>query len=344
MSQNKVKSISELAFAIARHCDDLQIYANGVAEDAVSGFAATEAAIMELVYELYGRFQQNGIPADYPTSKVLDSAARRVAEIRALSVDEMINVIRQSSSDSTKNESKYLFALVSAMTAGEPLAQLKYPAYTNIAKYGIYNGKTQKQLIERITSSDASRIYEAAINAIKDRRTLDEIRTAVRSELNKTRQYVKSETESVVNGLVNDVSLAFAAINGSNLMYVAVLDMNVCEECASHDGEIYGCDDPDIPAVPRHFHCRCRLLPVPLWEKNTNVQHSELRVSFEDYLASLSQSEQQTRLGKTKYTLWQAGEYKLKAYEPPRPGARISIAELKTRDQSAINAMNKITG
>ena len=35
-----------------------------------------------------------------------------------------------------------------------------------------------------------------------------------------------------------------------------------CEECLSHDQEVYAAGDPDMPQLPIHPNCRCTLEPV----------------------------------------------------------------------------------
>lgn len=316
--------------ALTQHCDDLQIYANGIAEDATREFADSEAAIMEIIYLLYAKFHEKGIPKTYKIVKYLESIKEQLTKVRSVSAQKVLKIIQDSADDITKNESKWLYAFFTALAAGASVSRLKADAYRKIAKYGIYNGNTQKQLVDKILSGDSKRLYEAMIKGLKDGATLAELRSAVRSEMLKTRRFVKLEVESVINGIVNDSSLAFAAVNETNLMYVAVLDISVCEECADHDGEIYLPGDPAIPGIPRHFRCRCRLIPVPF------NQAQEISMPFSDYFLTLAQSEQQERLGRAKYNLWKLGEYVLKAYEAPPAGLRINIDELRERDIEAL--------
>ena len=111
-------------------------------------------------------------------------------------------------------------------------------------------------------------------------------------------------------------------------MYCAVLDDRVCDECASRDGEIYEFDDDEIPSVPRHNNCRCRLIPVA----DEDESNRKLAMPFREYLRSLPKAEQKKRLGAAKYDLLKSGRYQLKAYEPPNGGQRLSMAELKARN------------
>ena len=135
---------------------------------------------------------------------------------------------------------------------------------------------------------------------------------------------------SIVNGAANDAALAFATQNKTKLMYSAVLDDRVCDDCASHDGEIYNYDDPDIPSLPQHNNCRCRLIPV----KDEEKENEKLAMPFNEYLQSLPKAAQRKRLGAAKYDLIKSGQYQSKSiYEPPNKGQRKSMAELTANDK-----------
>ena len=40
------------------------------------------------------------------------------------------------------------------------------------------------------------------------------------------------------------------------IMYVADKGENTCRECLENDGEIFDIDDPELPQLPIHPHCR----------------------------------------------------------------------------------------
>lgn len=330
MAERKIKkmSIRELAFALTQHADDLQFFANGVSEDAADDFAQTEASIMEIIYELYSRYGEKGIPMDRRTQRHLDDIRRRIAEIRESMFDGETEELTGQSREVVKNEGKFLKAFFAALTGAAAIG-LDAAWYDKISQYGIFGGKTIRQIMDRIASGDVDRIYTAAADGLQNRKSLDEIRESVRKEMEKTARFTKSEIVSVLNGSANDAALAFAAANRTKLMYCAVLDDRVCEECASRDGEIYEFDDDEIPSVPRHNNCRCRLIPVA----DEDESNRKLAMPFREYLRSLPKAEQKKRLGTAKYDLLKSGRYQLKAYEPPNGGQRLSMDELKARDK-----------
>ena len=195
------------------------------------------------------------------TKRYLENLKAKIADIRASVFDEDEEELLKQNREVVKNESKFLKAFYFALT-GIEAAALTPEWYSRISKYGIYNGGTVGQIFDKLSQGDANRIYDALIDAIRSGKDLNAARETVRNELARTRRFVKSEIDSIVNGAANDAALAFAAENHTKLLYSAVVDDRVCEDCAGRDGTVYDCDDPDIPSLPRHFHCRCSLIPV----------------------------------------------------------------------------------
>ena len=165
--------------------------------------------------------------------------------------------------------------------------------------------------------------------------SVDAVLEAVKNELVKTGRNVRKEISAIINGVANDAALEFAAANKTSLLYSAVLDDRVCAGCAALDGTVYRYDDEDLPSLPRHYQCRCSL--VPFTEETGRIEPA----SFREYVESLTPQEQERRLGKTKFNAWRSGRYDLKKYETPGPGQRLSLAELveryKQRLQNAVD-------
>ncbi len=317
-------TIEELARALTEHADDLQLYANGIAEDAEAELAATEDSILVLVYELYQKYQETGLQMDYKTVKYLQDLKKKIAEIRAAAFDDEEDGLDDVSHDVAKEESGFLSAWFAALVGGF-FPDLTEKDLDRIAKYGIYNGNTQKQIFEKLLNGDVDRIYSAISNSFQKGKSVTEAVQAVRMELQKSRRYVKSEIEAIINGVANDAALAFSAANKTKLLYSSVLDGHVCDECESFEGQLFDYDDPELPSLPRHINCRCRLIPAP--DKDSAVAP----VSFAEYLASLTPSGQLARLGKKKYDAMLSGAYKPDLYEMANRVQRLSMDELKAR-------------
>ena len=317
-------TIEELTLALTEHADDLQLYANGISEDAEAELAATEDAILVLIYALYQKYQDTGLQMDYKTVKYLQDLKEKIAEIRAAAFDDDEEEMEDVSRDVAEEESGFLAAWYAALIGGF------FPALTKkdldrIAKYGIYNGNTRKQIFEKLLNGDVDRIYNAIANSFQKGKSVNEAVHAVRTELQKTRRYLKSEIEAIINGVANDAALAFAAANKTKLLYSAVMDGHVCDECESFEGHLFDYDDPEIPSLPRHINCRCRLIPAP------GKESAVVPVTFAEYVASLTPSGQRSRLENAKYKAMLSGDYKPDLYETANRGQRLSMEQLKAR-------------
>lgn len=326
----KDKTPEELALLLTRHCDDLQRYAAGLSEDAVAEFAATEAAIYELIYQIEATLGGN-TANDYRTQRELNELKDQLAEIRNSVRDEVCDELDRETAELIDTENDFLLWLLAGHFAasGRTGRTLSKADAAKIARYGKYHGLTRRQIIAKVTDGDVSRLYEEIVDGLENGSSLAELREAARKQMMTTRRYIKSEIDSIVNGVANDVGLAVASKNRLRLIYLTMFDARVCEECGGYHGEIYEFNSPDIPALPRHVHCRCRLVPETEWMAD------DLAVSFREYFDTLSGTEKRRRIGAAKYELYRAGEYRLKQFEEPPAAARFTLAEIRERDAAA---------
>ena len=332
MKKRKDMSIKELSFALTQHADDLQLYANGISMDAYAEFEQTEDAIMELLYLLYQKYEEKGLKPDEETTKYIESLKAKIEEIRANAFDEEEDDLDTYSRDTVKNEGKFLHSFYLSLTGAS--LYLGADSYENIAKYGVYNGGTIHQIFERISGTDTSRIFDAMVSSLRTGKTLGEARELVKRELKKTKNFIKNEIDSIINGIANDATFAFATENKTRLLYSTALDNKVCEECSQYEGMTFFFDSPEVPNPPLHIHCRCKLIPIP----NDAGDYSELLMNFDDYFNALSPEDQQARIGKDKYGLMLSGLYTLQPYEVPLPNQTMTLPQLKERDISLFRA------
>lgn len=325
------EELKRLMLALTQHADDLQLYANGIAEDALDELDATEEAIYRLIDAIYAWHEKNGMWPDYGTFRYFKDLERKIREIRSRVFDREEEKTTEASRAVAKEESRFLADFYAFLT-GAVIAAPTGKQLENIAKYGIYNGNTVKQIFDKLGQSDANRIYDAITDSIQKGKSAAEALRAVRRELAKSRRFVKAEIETIINGVANDAALAFAAANKTQLVYSAVLDDHVCGECAGFDGQIFEYDDPDIPSLPRHINCRCRLIPA------SGDGEKIVPAPFEEYLKSLPKAEQRKRLGKAKYAAWRSGNYRIGNYETPDGGQRLSMAEVEKRNRLLTSA------
>lgn len=327
------EELKRLMLVLTQHADDLQLYANGIAEDAMGELAATEEAIYKLIDKVFAWHEKNGMPMDYSTFRYFKDLHRKIEKIRNAAFDEEEEKMAEVSREVAKEQSGFLSDFYSFLT-GAAVAGPTKKQLENIAKYGIYNGNTVGQIFDKLWRSDVNRIFDAITNSLQMGRTVGDAMDAVRRELRKSRRFIKSEIETIINGVANDATLAFAATNRTKLVYSAVLDEHVCGECAEFDGQVFEYDDRDIPSLPRHINCRCSFVPI------SNEGEKISPATFAEYLASMSAKDQRWRLGAAKYSAWRSGNYQLGKYETPNRGQRRTIWDVTARREEAMRQTN----
>ena len=326
------EEIRQIAFAIAQHEDDLQLYANGLEEDAIGEFDKTVDSIMELLFQLYEKYEKSGIPMSHQSQKYIESLLERIEQIRNNIIEEEIeNLISEEIREVVKTESKFLTMLFGVLGAVS-ITSLDSAWYDKITRYGIYNGNTIEQILHNIAQGDIIRIHRAMIDAIKSGMSLSEARKAVADEMVKTKRFIRHEINSIINGVVNDTAMAFAAVNKCKLMYSAALDDKMCEECEHLHGTIFEYNSPDMPSLPRHINCRCYYIPV----MDSGKENHDLAMTFPEYIAALDDEEMRRRLGENKYAAVKEGRYKITKFERPLPGQRRSLKDIQERDKFAL--------
>lgn len=146
------ESIDELKRALTRHGDELQLYANGVAEDEIGSFELSESRIVILIYRLYEEYGRAGLQIDYKTQKFLNGLKKQLAAIRSILYDGIENDLEDELPELVEEENKFwkwFFGF-----GGLNAAMLE-----RISKYGVYNGFTRKQIIEKVRQNDLERLY-----------------------------------------------------------------------------------------------------------------------------------------------------------------------------------------
>ena len=325
------EEIRQIAFAITQHEDDLQLYANGLAEDAIGEFDKTVDAIMELIYKLYEKYEKSGIPMSYQAQKYIKNLLAKIEEIRNNIIEEEIEELVQTEmQEVAKIENDFLFMLFGALGASN-VSALNREWLNKISQYGIYNGRTISEIFKQLSHSDSTRIHRVMIDAIKSGKNMAEARQLVIEEMENTRRFIRSEINTIVNGVVNDTAMAFATVNKSKMIYSSVLDDRRCEDCGDFHGHIYNYNSPDMPSLPQHINCRCYYIPI----MDNDPKNKFLAMPFPEYFDLLDEDEQRKRLGEKKYAAYKDGSYKIQKYERPLLGQRLELAEIAERDKIA---------
>ena len=316
-----------LALELYRHCDDLERYAAYVADLSADILDETNEKIFNLIYQIAGEKLAN----DYKSQQKLDELREQIAEIRTDAGKKILELFKEESEDLILVESAFVFAFFAELF-GATGKKISVDTVDKIAKYGRYRGLSQRQIFNKLISGDVDRIYEAIANGLDNNLSPADILQSVRNELNTTRRFLRGEVDVIINGIVNDVSLAFAAKNKLRLMWSSMMDDRVCPAC-QRNGETWEHDDPDIPSLPVHVNCRCRLIP---FDDNSDAEAQDFDISFADYFNSLDKKEQNERIGNARYNGFLHGSEKINKFIEPPESAFLTIEEVSERDSNFI--------
>lgn len=316
-----------LALELYRHCDDLERYASYVSDISSDYLDDTNEKIFNLIYRIAGE----KIADNYRSQKKLEEFREKVADIRINAADEILKLLKEESNDLIEVEAAFIFAFF-AVLFGSSGKNISVETAEKIAKYGRYRGLSRREIINKLLAGDIQRIYETVTIGLGDNLPADELIELVKKQLNTTRRFLKSEIDVIVNGIVNDVSLAFAAKNKLRLMWSSMMDVRVCPAC-QRDGETWEYDAPDIPSLPVHAHCRCRLIPVADGEK---ANAEDFKITFADYFNTLSEDEKRKRIGSAMYKGAVSGSEKISKFIEPPASAFLTISDVAERDSKFI--------
>lgn len=316
-------NIEELAFILTRHADDLQRFAYLLKEEELEEFDSLEAAIMEVVFTIYSYYEKNGIPVDASMDSFIKKIREQIRDIKEGYYEDLFESLSENLYEEVKNESKFLYKVFTLLPGVFAADRLLAEDYKNIFAKGVYNGNTVKLHLQDIQENEIKRIARVIMENLSGNFSIIDARNAVKKELEKVRKNITSAIDLFVNGVAADTAKAFAAKNRCFLLYSTALDSSVCENCSPLEGKMYSFDSPDLPAVPMHYNCRCRLVPVPA----NDPIYKDLSMNFSQYTEKLNEEERDSRLGGV---VLGKNEYLM-----PHHGQGLSLQELKERDKEA---------
>lgn len=171
---------------------------------------------------------------------------------------------------------------------------------------GVEDGESLAELVQRVAGSEETVTAAEPDDVAKKLRVhvslLDSIEGAIAKVIHAAIQEYATEVEDqVAGGADTETRLGW--------QWVAVLDDNTCEECQFMDGGQWDenkepvDDSPELDTEPpRHFGCRCALVPCDLDSPEAPEQ------TFDDYLSQFSRSEQEAAFGKENLRAYHRGD------------------------------------
>lgn len=142
------------------------------------------------------------------------------------------------------------------------------------------DGKRFSQRIWANNDKLANRIYEDVLDCIKHGTRPNEIASKIKKDYGCTAYEAKRLVNTELAKVVNAAQMEIYQSEGiEQVMHVATLESNTCEECADADGKIF--DVKNAPDCLRHPMCRCAYVPIVDGWKPTHRADNETKQKIE---------------------------------------------------------------
>jgi len=211
-----------------------------------------------------------------------------------------------------------------------------------VIRDGISQGQTNQQIIQRIKGKK-SLDYKDGL--------LESSRSSIERQVRTARSHISNAT------YIN----TYKALSYDYVKVVATLDGRTCKYCASIDGKVYHIDDPTRPRFPVHPHNRTTYVPcdkdgnfaglrpfvadarkvkdIPKDQRDGVIGQVDANTSFKTWFDEQDESFQRQWLGKSKFELYQKGEYSLDKFADPLNKRGYTLKELKAIDAETFKVM-----
>lgn len=271
---------------LLRHFIDLELYANGVADE-----------IEELMHLLYMDCDDVILSLSYLNTKNDYSLVKSVLKKYISDFEEKFETRLEAEAEKVKDkELDFLPALFGFTVGAITLSKILFTPF---------DGRdTIKSFTER-TVKNITRTYDTALRAgyIFGQKASD-----VREQADKN---LKQITNGVRNGIITAIP-SFAKNtdriiflqNKEEVVWVATLDGKTCLTCTSLSGIHYK-SVSEAPIIP-HDRCRCILCPAS--------EIKEPVPTFQEYINSLDEEGQKHALGPKRFELWKQYDMSLEKF------------------------------
>lgn len=202
-------------------------------------------------------------------------------------------------------------------------------------RMGIIESQTTADIVRRIRGTQAMKYNDGILNVTRANAE-SVVLTAISHTANMAQQKVYEANNDIIKGY----------------RYTATLDTRTTELCASRDGNFYKIGAPK-PAIPAHFRCRSRYVPVlkSFKEMGIDVKLPEstrasldgqvpAKMNYQEWLKKQSVERQNDVLGVTKAKLFREGGLTLDKFVS-KNGHVYTLDELKIRNANAFDMIDK---
>jgi len=300
---------NEILKKTLRHYIDLEYYANGVDEEfqtllkeleRVCGLAIKDKTNLNTKqqYNLIIRFIKEQVEEfKKKLLERLEKEAEVIMEEEELFLDSVYN-----------NESSNVSDIALAI-GGVTLAKLLFTPF---------DGRDNtKQFVER-TGNNIIQAYDTSLRSgyIFGQKSEDIVKQ-VAPVMNKVENGMKSGIRTAIPAYAKTTDRIIFLNNNAEIVYCSTLDGNTCLVCGDYHGQHFK-SITEAPSLPIHANCRCVYL------KSSDVK--EPLPTYQEYIESLSEEEQEHILGANRYNLWKQYNIPLKKFV--NDGRKLNLNEL----------------
>lgn len=231
--------------------------------------------LQDFIEGLYNE-NENGLRETYRQKKESRDELLKAIAIIMLSYNIVDGVMSLSRKDFLK-ESNNIKKLIKSITLGD-ITQMQ-DSTSNILKntaesvFGFYSynynlkdvekiikdGFNGKHFSDRIWDNEqavANRLNKQCQDFLQGKINVNQIKKDIEETYNTSAYNAKRLVETEISRVQNESFLRFCKETGiKELKYNAILDANICEDCAEYNGNIY--EFGKQPELPRHPLCRC---------------------------------------------------------------------------------------
>ncbi len=262
-----------------KHYINLELYANGVADDLES-----------ILRKLYKDCNDIILANEYFNTKNDYNAVHAAIEECLNEYSSVLSARLQTEAESIKE------------TERDFLNKLYGPALTvgavSLSKvlFSPFDGKdTVKTFVDR-TKKNISRTFDNALRSgYLFGQSAENVKEQAALQLKQVTRGVRNGIITAVPSFAKQTDKIIFLQNSIEVIWVSTLDGRTCINCASLSGLKFK-NISLAPFLPQHCLCRCILCPAS--------ELSEPVPDFQEFIESLSEEEQEEVLGVNRYNLW----------------------------------------
>lgn len=331
------------------HAIDTLGYSNDVTKKIIAILNKSDVNLFSQLSRELDRINPNA----FKISRI-DQLLQSVRKINSQAYAEVSKTLDQELKGFSASEVDYQQKLIKSVQPAPVLPIAPETVYA-AAMDTPFQGKLLKEFLTGLEEGKATLIRDAVRMGVIESQTTNEIVKKIRGTaalkyndgiLNITR----SNAESVViTAVAHTANMAQQKVYEANsdiikgYRYTATLDTRTTELCASRDGNFYKIGDKK-PAIPAHFRCRSRYVPVlkSFKEMGLDVELPEstrasldgqvpAKMNYQEWLSKQSLERQIAVLGKEKALLFNKGKLTLDKFVSPS-GHVYTLKELEQRN------------